>query len=111
MTDVLQNAIDAINERLKSETSKEFCGNVQVSIENKMKSFTIYIQDNGIGFPRENKDMLIEPYVTKKEKGTGLGLSIVKKIVEDHEGELLLEDAPLCGALVKITFPLGRNDE
>lgn len=110
MTNVLQNAVDAIKERLKSDTSIDFIGKVQVGIENAEKSFTIIIKDNGIGFPKEKREMLTEPYVTKKEKGTGLGLAIVKKIVEDHEGALHLDDAPSAGAMVKMTFPLGRND-
>lgn len=110
MTNVLQNAVDAIKERLKSETSNDFVGMIQVGIENTEKSFTIIIEDNGIGFPKETREMLTEPYVTKKEKGTGLGLAIVKKIVEDHEGSLHLEDAPF-GAMVKMIFPLGRHDE
>ena len=50
--------------------------------------------DNGKGLPRENRQRLLEPYMTTREKGTGLGLAIVKKIVEDHGGALELHDAP-----------------
>ena len=46
------------------------------------------------GLPRENRQRLLEPYMTTREKGTGLGLAIVKKIVEDHGGRLELHDAP-----------------
>ena len=48
--------------------------------------------DNGKGLPHEERDRLTEPYVTTRAKGTGLGLAIVKKIMEDHGGELVLED-------------------
>jgi two-component system nitrogen regulation sensor histidine kinase NtrY len=47
---------------------------------------------------------LTEPYVTTRAKGTGLGLAIVKKIMEDHAGELRLEDAPGGGARVGLVF-------
>jgi len=48
--------------------------------------------------------------VTHRDKGTGLGLSIVKKIVEEHGGQMELCDAPVFegnesfGAEVKISF-------
>ena len=50
--------------------------------------------DNGKGLPRENRQRLLEPYMTTREKGTGLGLANVRKIVEDHGGTLELLDAP-----------------
>ena len=51
------------------------------------------IQDNGLGFPKADRDRLTEPYVTTREKGTGLGLAIVKRICEEHNGELELSDS------------------
>ncbi len=71
----------------------------------------IRIQDNGIGLP-EDRARLFEPYVTTRDKGTGLGLPIVKKIIEEHGGALILEDAPKfegCshhGAAAVIRLPL-----
>lgn len=57
----------------------------------------IRVTDNGIGLPKENRHRLAEPYMTTREKGTGLGLAIVKRIMEEHGGRLLLEDAPSHG--------------
>ena len=50
--------------------------------------------DNGIGLPKENRNRLLEPYVTTREKGTGLGLAIVGRILEEHGGGIELHDAP-----------------
>ena len=52
--------------------------------------------DRGIGLPAD-RARLFEPYVTTREKGTGLGLPIVKKIIEEHGGTLVLEDAEMFG--------------
>jgi two-component system nitrogen regulation sensor histidine kinase NtrY len=38
-----------------------------------------------------------------------LGLAIVKKIMEDHEGELVLEDAEPRGARVKLIFSVSES--
>ena len=62
----------------------------------------IEVEDNGIGLPEDIRDRLTEPYVTTRAKGTGLGLAIVRKIMEDHGGELILEDR--AGAARGVVF-------
>ena len=67
------------------------------------------VDDNGKGLPRENRERLTEPYVTTRAKGTGLGLAIVKKIMEDHGGELILEDRPGGGTRVSLVFGVAAE--
>ncbi len=64
------------------------------------------IVDNGIGFPNENRQRLLEPYMTTREGGTGLGLAIVAKIFEEHGGGIELLDNPKAehGARVRMTI-------
>ncbi len=62
------------------------------------------VEDNGRGLPQEGRERLTEPYVTTRAKGTGLGLAIVRKIMEDHKGELVLEDRDGGGARVSLVF-------
>ncbi|MCP4923767.1 MAG: PAS domain-containing sensor histidine kinase [bacterium] len=69
------------------------------------KGLLVVVQDNGPGFPKENREKLLDPYVTYKDSGTGLGLAIVKKIVEDHGGVMHLEDSPTGGARVVFVLP------
>jgi two-component system nitrogen regulation sensor histidine kinase NtrY len=74
----------------------------------------VSVTDNGKGLPRENRQRLLEPYMTTREKGTGLGLAIVKKIVEDHGGRLELHDAPAefhggRGAMIRFVLPLSME--
>jgi two-component system nitrogen regulation sensor histidine kinase NtrY len=65
----------------------------------------IDIIDNGKGFPKENRQRLLEPYMTTRAEGTGLGLAIVAKIFEDHGGGIELLDAPSGqGAWVRLWF-------
>ncbi len=61
--------------------------------------------DTGPGFPSENRERILDPFVTTKDGGTGLGLPIVNNIVTSHGGVMRLEDAPGGGALVRVVLP------
>lgn len=67
----------------------------------------VNIIDNGVGVNKDKIVKLFEPYFTTKEKGTGLGLSIVKKIVEDHKGNIRIEkNHELAGSTVTVALNL-----
>ena len=55
-------------------------------------AIAIDVKDNGPGFPSENRQALLEPYMTTRDSGTGLGLPIVAKIFEEHGGRIELLD-------------------
>jgi len=104
LTNVLKNAAESIGAR--AARGDEFQGRIAVHLE-QPEGFVIFrIVDNGIGLPHEQRDRLTEPYVTTRAKGTGLGLAIVRKILEDHNGEIVLKDAgDAGGAEVTLRFP------
>ena len=80
-------------------------GKVEVALVRNGTNIVIEVTDNGIGLPKENRQRLLEPYVTTREKGTGLGLAIVGKIMEEHGGGIELLDAPAVA-----TGGRGRED-
>lgn len=104
LTNLIQNAIDSIENKCKA--GRKFKGHIKVGILVKESRVILTVDDNGSGFPKEGRENLTNPYVTFREKGTGLGLAIVKRSVEDHGGHLNLEDSELGGARVKLNFPL-----
>ncbi|MBI3444444.1 MAG: PAS domain-containing sensor histidine kinase [Magnetospirillum sp.] len=102
LTNLLKNAVEAIQGR---DDPDAVPGRIILSLTEEGDRFVAVIEDNGKGLPAENRERLIEPYVTTRSKGTGLGLAIVKKIMEDHGGDLYLEDAPEGGARIGLVFP------
>ena len=44
-----------------------------VKVRSKGERVQITVIDNGCGLPNENRDRLVEPYMTTRAKGTGLG--------------------------------------
>ena len=105
LTNLLRNAIDAVGMRPRAEG--EGAGAITVSLSDSDGLITVSVMDDGIGLPREDRERLTEPYVTHKPKGTGLGLAIVKKIMEDHGGQLVLDDRPdgLPGTVASLILP------
>jgi nitrogen fixation/metabolism regulation signal transduction histidine kinase len=67
--------------------------------------YEMRIEDNGPGFNESMMEHLFEPYVTSKPKGTGLGLAVVKKIVEEHGGNIWAENLP-GGACLVVQLPM-----
>ena len=63
-------------------------------------------EDNGMGIPIEIIDKIYEPYVTSKKTGTGLGLAIVHKIIEEHSGNIEINNIKPNGVSTIITLPL-----
>ncbi len=114
VTNLVKNASEAVEAAKESDGKADgWKGRIETIVTPQSDRVTIEVIDNGVGLPKQNRNRLLEPYVTTKgHKGTGLGLAMVQKITEQHGGTLSLEDAPEApgrthGALVRITLPLG----
>ncbi len=89
LLNLIQNAVDSVQARCKADGVSDGVVDILVSLDGGEVS--VLVSDNGKGFPKdESVARLTEPYVTHKQRGTGLGLAIVKKIMEDHNGRLIL---------------------
>lgn len=108
LTNLLKNAVEAIDARTVPFEGGLLPGEVNVRMAVTGTHVRLDVEDNGKGLPVEERNTLTEPYVTTRNKGTGLGLAIVKKIMEDHHGELSLSDRPKGGAIVSLTWPLKQ---
>src|SRR5882762_9203136 len=64
----------------------------------------ILVSDNGPGVPAHIRERIFEPFFTTRARGNGIGLAIVKSVVEAHQGNVSLADAPSAGAPAGATF-------
>ena len=96
LTNLIKNAGEATHSLAEAGAPEGWVPQIRVALSRDegegLAEAVIRISDNGIGLP-EDRARLFEPYVTTRDKGTGLGLPIVKKIIEEHGGSLVLEDA------------------
>jgi two-component system nitrogen regulation sensor histidine kinase NtrY len=107
LTNLIKNAVEAF----ETVDISDFKPAILVQGQIEGNHARIAVSDNGKGWPKENRQRLLEPYMTTREKGTGLGLAIVAKIIEQHGGLVELVDAEpdangRIGACVTFTLPL-----
>lgn len=84
-------------------------GRVLVWADETAFGYSVYVDDDGAGVPKELADRVFEPYTTTKDDGTGLGLAIVKKIVIDHAGSIEMKESDWGGARVRVQLPRPRD--
>ncbi len=116
VTNLVKNASEAIDTAIETDPERAEKGHVTTKVSIKGDRLQIAVTDNGCGLPKENRQRLVEPYMTTRAKGTGLGLAIVQRITEQHGGSLQLADAPkrngkAQGASVRMDLPIREMDE
>ena len=103
---LIKNSIESIEQKV--EKNPDFKKKILIDISSNNDHILISIEDNGVGFDKNNIEEILNPYYTTKKNGTGLGLSIVNKIINDHKGEL--EFIPINnGAKIQIRFYFNDN--
>lgn len=96
---VLQNAEDAV--------AGDDDGQLLILTRQEGERALLLVRDNGPGFPPQMLARAFEPYFTTKSRGTGLGLAMVKKIVDEHGGEVRLTNREQGGAEVRVYLRLA----
>ena len=101
---LFKNSVESLNE--KSPKTANFVPKIIIELRVKDNYICSTIEDNGIGFSKENIKNLVKPYFTTKKEGTGLGLAIVNKIINDHEGSIIFLPNK-DGAKITINLPIN----
>lgn len=96
---ILMNAVDSLEGKPGSIWLQTLARNNQVEI---------IIRDSGKGIAAEDSEKIFEPFFTTKEvgQGTGLGLWVSYGIVQNFEGDILVESEAGKGSTFRIMFPI-----
>ena len=87
-------------------------GKIEIGLRRQGENLEIRIEDNGPGIAEAVGDRLFEPFVSYgKENGTGMGLTVVQKILQDHGGEVAVEQTSPSGTTFRINLPLSPTGE
>ena len=108
LTNLVKNAVEAIEAQRNKGEAREGGEAVRVSLAADGGFVVLDVSDTGVGLPAD-RARLTEPYMTTRARGTGLGLAIVKKIVEEHFGDMAFSDRPGGGSHVRIRFDAEKS--
>lgn len=80
-------------------------GELMIGAYPKDRNLVIKIWDTGSGISQENLDKMFSQRFTTKPDGKGWGLLVCKKIIEDHQGSILVESEVGAGSTFTIKLP------
>ncbi len=81
MQNLLTNAREALTGRPKAR--------ITVTARRESRFAVVSVADNGPGIPREIRESVFEPFVSRgKPNGTGLGLAIARSVIDAHGGSI-----------------------
>lgn len=100
LLNLLQNAIEASPEG----------GQIDVTVSAEDAWLYFDITNQGMPISPADLDKLFEPFYTSKPKGTGLGLTLVKRVIEEHGGEVCVNSAQ-AGTHVGFKLPASTKAE
>ncbi|KIG13274.1 Sensory box histidine kinase [Enhygromyxa salina] len=102
---LLQNAMDAVRERARSD--EDFQPEIHVETRALDGAVELSVSDNGPGIPLALRERIFQPFFTTKHpgEGTGLGLHIVATTARESGGSVVVEDNPPSGVRFRVRFP------
>ncbi len=85
---------------------------IEIGFQVEENRYHFYVKDNGMGIHINHLNHIFDDFYRPGEvqgvDGHGLGLSIVKRIVENHGGEIGIDSAPGRGTVVHFKIPIER---
>ena len=106
VVNIFENAMQALTD---VPEDKERVLNVRTAVD--AGNYLVVFEDSGLGMDSETAAQAFEPLFSTKSYGCGLGLATAKKIIEKHEGAVLVESEVGRGTTVTISLPTGRADK
>ena len=102
---VFENLISNANKFMGAENDKP---RIEIGFHDKEDFFEFFVKDNGIGIQKEYHEKVFDIFKRLGDietEGTGVGLAIVKKILENHGGEIWIDSEVGKGTTVYFTLP------
>ncbi|MEK7789565.1 MAG: ATP-binding protein, partial [Planctomycetota bacterium] len=98
---IIVNALDSMSSDGNLVIKTGYCDHQPSNIQ-------VTITDSGTGIREEILNKIFNPFFTTKEMGSGLGLAISKRIMDDHNGNILVESKVGEGTTFFVCLPVRK---
>lgn len=82
-------------------------GRIVMTCRKQKKAAVLKVLDAGPGIKREDLPHVFDPFFSRKPEGLGIGLYLSRKIIEAHDGDMLVTSEPGRGTEFAIRLPGG----
>ena len=81
-------------------------GSITMGWENTGEDVVIYLEDTGIGIPKEKQELIFDRYYKESSStaGAGIGLSLCRRLVENMNGKIIVKSEPGKGSRFELIF-------
>jgi signal transduction histidine kinase len=102
----LANLVKNAREAIESRPPGGERGRITLTVQEDGDVVVFRVADNGPGLPPAIEERLFQEFATfGKAHGTGLGLALVKRIAEEHNGNVVVDNRPGAGCTFSIRLP------
>ncbi len=84
-------------------------GDLGVKTQYSNKKIYVKISDTGMGISPSIINSVFEPFFTNRAQGSGLGLSVIKRILDEHNGDISVESEEGKGTIFTIELPIDKE--
>ena len=86
-------------------------GQIRVEYHLSVDTHIFSVVDDGPGIPRDQQALIFQPFYRNEDqqhRGKGLGLYFVRRIVEQHGGQVWVESVTGAGSRFSFSIPVNR---
>jgi signal transduction histidine kinase len=102
---LIRNALEATKGKVNAFLS------ARLETSENIPGVILSIADDGPGIPPQDRELIFEPFFTRKARGSGLGLALVQSSVNAHNGKIWLQiEDEIPGSKFLIWLPLKQEN-
>ena len=86
-------------------------GGITMGWECTEEDVVIFLEDTGIGIPKEKQELIFDRYYKESSStaGAGIGLSLCRRLVENMNGKIIVKSEPGKGSRFELIFKKAYN--